>query len=160
LADAQANRARASAEERDAYQRQLAARREALNAELKMIADFGRERVRVEGELFRRGLEIIRGLGAGAGAGGGVVRRATGGALQAGQAALVNDGYAGQRERFNGAMLPSGLGVFIPARSGNVSAGSAPSIDLTFNVTGGNDPNATAQAIRATVEGVLKEYFT
>lgn len=159
IAEAQANRAKAIADDRAAYQQQLAARRQALQSELRTIADFGREKIKVEAEILKRGLEIIRQLGASASGSKPVTRRATGGPLMAGQPSLVNDGFKGQRESFNGAMLPGGMGLFIPSKGGSVSPGAAPNVDLTFNVTGGNDPAATAQAIRPMIERVLKEVF-
>lgn len=84
-------------------------------------------------------------------------RRAGGGPLAAGQASWVNDGYAGQRESFNGQLLPNGLGLFIPAKSGSVTTNnSSVTVAPVFNITTGG--NATqAQALVSMIDARLQQ---
>lgn len=61
------------------------------------------------------------------------VKRALGGPLAAHQSAIVNEGYRGQREAFNGALLPAGPGIFTPMVSGRVTNTSSPVYNITIN---------------------------
>ncbi len=88
--------------------------------------------------------------------------RAVGGPLQAGQLAIVNEPGSSGRETFTSAGqtvdLP-GMGAFLPSRAGTVNA-NRQTVNLgglTFNITGGNNPEATARAIKPMVYDVLKE---
>lgn len=65
------------------------------------------------------------------------------GAASGGQV-LVNDGYPGQRESFNGTKFPAGLGLFIPARSGTISDGGG---SITINVNGAQDPEMVSRKV-------------
>lgn len=78
-------------------------------------------------------------------------RRAIGGPLAAGQASLVNENY-GQRESFNGEMLPSGSGVFYPFRPGTVTNNTN---NTPVNITIVESRNARETARE--VERVIRE---
>jgi chemotaxis protein histidine kinase CheA len=88
------------------------------------------------------------------------VSRALGGPLAAGQWSTVNE-MAGQRERFNGALLPSGKGLFYPLQSGVVSSGRAGNTinagGIVVNVNGARDPQSTARAVRVEIDKYFQE---
>lgn len=164
------------------------ARKAAFQQELADIADFGRRKAEVERAALERGLQLIgatidrytaqqlarlgneiaraeaaRGRVEAAarvssGGGGVIQRRASGGAVQAGQSYLVNEPNSSGREGFNNTRFPPSLGLFIPQTSGTVNKdmGGSP-ISLTFNVTGTQDPQLTAQAIQRIVLRTLQE---
>ena len=86
-----------------------------------------------------------------------VTRRAGGGGLGAGQTALVNDAFPGQRESFNGVPFPAGMGLFTPAQAGYVSPRSTSNRNLnaTFNIQAHD-----TEGVRREVLGVLRQVMT
>ncbi len=128
----------------------------AYDAELKLAATYGKARVEAEKKtqqaLLDQANAYLRGSSGGSSrpAGHGVMERAGGGYLEAGQAAMVNEGYPGQRESYNGIALPSGQGIFYPLQSGNVSPGGGPSITVApgaIQVNGVSDPAVAARMV-------------
>lgn len=149
------------------YQSELNLRRSAVQAELQLIAQGGQARVQAEAQIQQALLAQARSLLASitrpqtAGGGRAIATRAGGGGLVAGQTALVNDAFRGQREGFNGFQFPAGLGLFTPLQSGTVSAGrGAITLNMPVNIQSGNSPaqnQALVQAIRRTVVDVLEQ---
>lgn len=66
---------------------------------------------------------------------------------------IVNDGYPGQRESFNGVRFPPGLGTFIPARSGTISDSGS---NITINVNGAQDPEMVSRKVVEIIKRVQK----
>jgi hypothetical protein len=90
---------------------------------------------------------------------GGMRYLASGGYLPAGQSAIVNEGFLGQRESFNtggrSMMLPSGMGIFTPFKSGQVTNNSGGNT-VNITVVGSRDPASTAREVRRQVD----DYFS
>ena len=69
---------------------------------------------------------------------------AEGGVTQAYKPIRVNDRYGGQRESFQGVLLPRCLGLFIPMQSGSINPGRDGGSNMTLNLTqniSGPDPS-------------------
>ena len=116
------------------------------------IAAAQQMRTRIENPSRMPLVVVPRGSGSGI-----VQRRASGGNVQAGGIYLVNEPGSSRREGFNNIPFPPMMGLFIPQTSGvvNKDTGSN-SISLTFNVTGAQEPQVTAQAIQQVVVQTLQ----
>lgn len=64
---------------------------------------------------------------------------ASGGPLGAGQIALVNEGFSGQRESFRtggkSGLFPNAMGLFMPLKSGNVDPGGRGNVSIPISLT-------------------------
>lgn len=168
------------------YDREIAMRQQAIQAELRLLMMSYTQRQQFEAEqqraLVNQSREIVLGLNnvtiqavkSSLSALGSAVsnifsglrnitKRADGGLLSAGQMSLVNDGFAGQRESFGGSQFPPGLGLFIPAQSGNVSPGAGRgnvSISVPVTIQGNNlNPQAIGQIVQSKVVEVVGRIF-
>lgn len=85
---------------------------------------------------------------------------AGGGDVPAYQRVKVNDGGAGQRESFNGLLLPRGLGLFIPMTSGRIDAGNGDRpININMPINGVTDPVMVGKIAREQVRAGIQEAF-
>lgn len=149
------------------YVAELNARRQAIQQELKLITEGEKAKAQIFQAVLNQARAILAAMsGGGSGGSGGSGRgptfsRAFGGGLLAGQKALVNDGFPGQRESFNGVNFPPGLGMFIPAMAGNVNPGSAgmPPVNITQHITGGADATLIADISAKQIEYVVTRIF-
>lgn len=157
LAEARANRQRELAELQTSIRQQLEARRRGYMEELKLAIMTARERQKIEEEFLARARAMLTASAA-------PVRRASGGDLAAFQLAAVNEPGSSGRESFSsgGRNYPfPGPGFFFPTQPGAVNANpGVASNNITvapvFNITGGSNPQATAQAIEPMVYKVVK----
>lgn len=85
-----------------------------------------------------------------------LLQRADGGSLNRGDLSLVNDGRPGQRESFNGVMMPRGLGLFMPMQSGYVS-NSQTTNNPTINIYESNNPARTKSIVMDALETVMRK---
>lgn len=91
-----------------------------------------------------------------------VLGRAGGGPLRAYQSSLVNEGYPGQRERWQTSsgreyMLPGGIGTFTPHSSGHVKPGNGGDIHVAVSIGSYNDRREMARTAGQIVEQRLLE---
>lgn len=130
-----------------------------LNAEYQLKVKAYTEALALDAEYLRRRNELLAksmGIstthtGGGTGSSGSSTARsnAKGGPLSAGIASTVNE-LSGQRESFtaggNSILLPGGMGVFIPAKSGRVNPGGA--ISQTIIINGATDIGKVREEIK------------
>jgi hypothetical protein len=165
MARAQIDRNRALAEEERSRTQSLAILRKQHVQELQDIYDFGARKLKAERDLLQAALNMI--TQANAGSRGGVrafdprkavIERADGGALDAGQWALVQEGK--QREAFNGIPFPTaGAGMFYPMQGGMVSHVSNSTtntpVQATINIPGAPNPQETARVVVDVLKKVM-----
>ena len=153
------------------HNQELSARARAITEELKLINLGANARIKAEADiqnaLIAQARRLLSALSTPASVGGryAPTTRAFGGSLQAGQASFVNDGFKGQRESFAGSQFPSGLGLFIPSKSGTVTpqggaggAGKVINLSITQNIKGNNDEQIariSAKMINETLQDLV-----
>lgn len=127
---------------RDRLQAELAMKQSAYTRALELEAQYLAIRERLlSGAISAAQAQQQSSGSSSGGTGGGSLHLAGGGPISAGQTALVNEGFAGQRESFRSGgqsvMLPGGMGLFKPLRSGRVdSGGGGISISMPISVSG------------------------
>ena len=142
--------------------------RERLMAELNLKASANSQALTLE-QLYQQARlrllqQSVSSAGSTSGATGstGAKHLAAGGLLSAGQTALVNEGYRGQRESFvsggRSMMLPGGMGLFTPMRSGRVDSGGDVTVPISLTVNGSTWAEIRRQ-VHASIDTQLARAF-
>lgn len=119
---------------------ELTAKRAAAIQELQLISQTEQQRVQIMAQAQAALVQqayALKNMFGGSGTGKGSYKptsMAYGGQLMAGQPAVVNDRFPGQREGFNGVPFPPGLGLFIPATAGTVNSGGGNPVTINMPI--------------------------
>lgn len=147
---------------------ELTARRAAAIQELQLITATEQQRVQImaqaQAALVQQAYALKNMFGGGSSGKGPykATSMAYGGQLMAGQPAVVNDRFPGQRESFNGQPFPPGLGLFIPARAGSVNPGAGGggvAVNMSIYATPGQSEAEIATIAERKIVAVLEEMY-
>lgn len=164
LAEARNARNRQLQEERQAYQSSLQSRKAALVAELRMIADYGQQRIQLESQYLQRSLDILRTAQNSQTRINNFLKPAKmaafGASLSGGEPAIVNEFGSSGRETFTGpggtVALP-GFGMFTPFSGGKVNANRGGVVlNQTNNITSGANAEAVAKLVEQRTTKLLE----
>lgn len=164
LAEARNARNRQLQEERQAYQSSLQSRKAALVAELRMIADYGQQRIQLESQYLQRSLDILRTAQNSQTRINNFLKPAKqlafGGSLSGGEPAIVNEFGSSGRETFTGpggtVALP-GFGMFTPFSGGKVNANRGGVVlNQTNNITSGANAETVAKLVEQRTTKLLE----